>query len=476
MYNSAGIVKKQWPYGFASGFKSDVPTITPTAKSMLDSDTASSLSPDTLYSINLWKTGIDQYKAKIADLKAGNYLSPGTGKPVVGDEAQRQIAIFESSIKRDLEEIEIALKNDVPTGVLNTLRYYTTNPVMAHSGYENTMQQFTSIRSIGKDQVVYRGLSDKDMSEIVGYQPGKSWSDLASPDKENLIELITTAKAEGTYIEGTNDYKDLLPGIKIGESWVPDVVKSTTDSLDWAKKIATTNFTGGGNAGAVAKIFVDKDVLGFSNLMDFGMGGNRANLLDKEQLLAPYTEYVLKEFNPLAIKVPATGNQTSSKLLDEYVFEAKQTLPVPYVRISDQIEYPGMGTKPNIPSTIANDLPEPPKIIKSSISAGKLKKLQKLIDSDLMMASGGLVPGLGNKDTISSMLTPGEFVIKKSAVESYGAGNLAKINNGISTDSSVYNYSLSVNVNGNNLNPDDIASTVMQKIKYIDGQRIRGQR
>ena len=74
------------------------------------------------------------------------------------------------------------------------------------------------------------------------------------------------------------------------------------------------------------------------------------------------------------------------------------------------------------------------------------------------------------------MLTPGEFVIKKSAVDAYGANNLAKINDGTSTDSSVYNYSLSVNVSGNNLNADDIASTVMQKIKYIDGQRIRGQR
>ena len=74
------------------------------------------------------------------------------------------------------------------------------------------------------------------------------------------------------------------------------------------------------------------------------------------------------------------------------------------------------------------------------------------------------------------MLTPGEFVIKKSAVDSYGVNNLSKINSGMSPDSSVYNYSLSVNVSGNNLNADDIASTVMQKIKYIDGQRVRGQR
>jgi hypothetical protein len=88
-------------------------------------------------------------------------------------------------------------------------------------------------------------------------------------------------------------------------------------------------------------------------------------------------------------------------------------------------------------------------------------------------ASGGFSKGT---DTIPAMLTPGEFVIKKSAVDSYGVNNLSKINNGMSPDSSVYNYSLSVNVSGNNLNADDIASTVMQKIKYIDGQRVRGQR
>jgi hypothetical protein len=88
-------------------------------------------------------------------------------------------------------------------------------------------------------------------------------------------------------------------------------------------------------------------------------------------------------------------------------------------------------------------------------------------------AAGGFSKGT---DTIPAMLTPGEFVIKKSAVDSYGVKNLSKINNGMSPDSSVYNYSLSVNVSGNNLNADDIASTVMQKIKYIDGQRVRGQR
>ena len=41
---------------------------------------------------------------------------------------------------------------------------------------------------------------------------------------------------------------------------------------------------------------------------------------------------------------------------------------------------------------------------------------------------GGMVPGTGNRDTVPAMLTPGEFVIKKSSVESIGAGNLAAMN------------------------------------------------
>jgi len=43
--------------------------------------------------------------------------------------------------------------------------------------------------------------------------------------------------------------------------------------------------------------------------------------------------------------------------------------------------------------------------------------------------SGGLVPGSGNRDTVPAMLTPGEFVIRKSSVSKMGVGALAEMNN-----------------------------------------------
>ena len=41
---------------------------------------------------------------------------------------------------------------------------------------------------------------------------------------------------------------------------------------------------------------------------------------------------------------------------------------------------------------------------------------------------GGYVPGTGNRDTVPAMLTPGEFVIRKSSVNKIGASRLAEMN------------------------------------------------
>ena len=43
-------------------------------------------------------------------------------------------------------------------------------------------------------------------------------------------------------------------------------------------------------------------------------------------------------------------------------------------------------------------------------------------------ATGGMVPGSGNRDTVPAMLTPGEFVIRKSSVKKLGAQNLKNMN------------------------------------------------
>jgi hypothetical protein len=112
------------------------------------------------------------------------------------------------------------------------------------------------------------------------------------------------------------------------------------------------------------------------------------------------------------------------------------------------------------------------------------------------MATGGYVPGSGMTDKVHTMLTPGEFVVNKSAASQFGPmlsalneskypgmknsnyGNISPLNVSSAVDNSssaVYNYSVGISVNGSNSSPDDIARAVMTQIKNVDAQRIRKQ-
>jgi hypothetical protein len=78
-------------------------------------------------------------------------------------------------------------------------------------------------------------------------------------------------------------------------------------------------------------------------------------------------------------------------------------------------------------------------------------------------------------DIVPAMLTPGEFVVRKRAVQNFGMENLEKINSGSYNGGSVYNYNLSVNVKSES-DPNRIARTVIAQIKQVDNQRIRGNK
>jgi hypothetical protein len=101
-----------------------------------------------------------------------------------------------------------------------------------------------------------------------------------------------------------------------------------------------------------------------------------------------------------------------------------------------------------------------------------------------MMAAGGMVKptffNLGGiargTDTVPAMLTPGEFIMSKYAVDAYGVDTMKAINSGKMSDGSVYNsYSVNVNVRSD-ANPDQIARAVMGQIRQVNSQQLRGNR
>jgi len=99
----------------------------------------------------------------------------------------------------------------------------------------------------------------------------------------------------------------------------------------------------------------------------------------------------------------------------------------------------------------------------------------------LQMNIGGRVKGYAaggfsmGSDIVPAMLTPGEFVIRKRAVQNFGMDKLEKINSGTYNDGSVYNYNLAVNVKSDS-DPNRIARAVITNIKSIENQRIRGNK
>jgi hypothetical protein len=67
-----------------------------------------------------------------------------------------------------------------------------------------------------------------------------------------------------------------------------------------------------------------------------------------------------------------------------------------------------------------------------SETAKRFGGTQALLNGQLLkFATGGLVPGIGNTDNVLSMLMPGEFVMKKSAVAQLGTEVLDALNRGV---------------------------------------------
>jgi hypothetical protein len=78
-------------------------------------------------------------------------------------------------------------------------------------------------------------------------------------------------------------------------------------------------------------------------------------------------------------------------------------------------------------------------------------------------------------DTVPGMLTPGEFVMSKYAVDTHGINTMTAMNNGKSVGGAVYNNTYTLTVNAKtDANPNEIAQAVMSTIRQVDDRRIKG--
>ncbi|NBW09911.1 MAG: hypothetical protein EBR82_17985 [Caulobacteraceae bacterium] len=79
-------------------------------------------------------------------------------------------------------------------------------------------------------------------------------------------------------------------------------------------------------------------------------------------------------------------------------------------------------------------------------------------------ARGGYVPGVGNKDSVSAVLTPGEFVVAKDAAQRLGPRTLAQVNTGRVPDASPGVNVGSITINQTD-NGEDTAREVVRRMR-----------
>lgn len=111
--------------------------------------------------------------------------------------------------------------------------------------------------------------------------------------------------------------------------------------------------------------------------------------------------------------------------------KALENLPNPV--ITPTIDWPSM--------TPPGGWPQPP----AGYGGGSYGGNRQRPDPDPGMASGGLVPtyfaggGPSGSDTVPAWLTPGEFVMRRDAVDRVGVGTLSAMNRGLATEPTVVN-------------------------------------
>ena len=154
------------------------------------------------------------------------------------------------------------------------------------------------------------------------------WTSLTRRWKPEALGAFAKGTHPATESEAAMPYLYMDPALKIGESWIPDTVKSITKELDFAKSIAAQGGTSGGQNNAIAKIIVDPMVKGLADFRSLLPGHNASRFVSEytEGAIAPFTRYILEgvKKNAHAFTDERKG---VSYLIDEYLLRAVHTSP-----------------------------------------------------------------------------------------------------------------------------------------------------
>ena len=178
------------------------------------------------------------------------------------------------------------------------------------------------------------------------------------------------------------------------------------------------------------------------NVAQAGSGSLAKDAAIGQQALSVQVAKVAEEFNALIRSIGQTGEFRAFVRLSLDLASA-------LIKVADAI-------KPVIPALAA---------LGAARLVGGLGQIGRGFRKGIGFNSGGLVPGSGNTDSVSANLTPGEYVIRKKAVQAIGVGNLERMNR----------YAKGGPVSPDSMGSAEIRSRIVRTGKaeqYAAGQRI----
>ena len=319
-------------------------------KTVVHASMGKQLSLDTIESIRQEQLNIAKTRAQIADMESGKFYEDNLWAN--RDYHTTSLENLNASVARAMDYIRRGRQTDTPPGFFAGLDMYIQKPMFAQGSAFDVIASATSRSSAATDVPFYRALSGMDMAQIVGptriphlpnLKMGKAWmqqhgitdtemwspwSHMARHWKPNATELIKASGKPAPDFNSVeaNPFMDMGKPLKIGESWIPPMHKSMTQSLDFAKDIAINAGTGGGGNPAIARFILGPNARGIKELTGIAEGaGSWKYPTAGEGLMAPWSEYVLKAINKNKHNYTMPGvdgkEPTLTHLIDEYVFE-----------------------------------------------------------------------------------------------------------------------------------------------------------
>lgn len=359
----------------------------------------------------------------------------------------------EKNIGTQMEEafrIQKEAQNAINTNLVNDRKVFFTE---LNADLKNFLDNLNTKLREGQNTDLANQAKNTQTKLVEASQKGNRFVNIQRRFGENALPNAENVK---TVIANINDSESSKAGAKLAKDRISQIGINNAFSSESAKKIfGTSDLESLKSSGQFKTGYLDSTMneSGARKLIDYISSGIPQN--DKNKLIEQFQtlpnqdgrynskdlrSFINEFFNSVEIDSSLKNKEaknTEGKLIED-VGGIKN-----YNSIAKDVQ-----SKDSVLLKSLNDFPKDTSVANLSTEiqslAGQLQELNKKIVENggvpvpiqnnpaqpIRRNAGGIVPGFGNTDSVPALLTPGEFVLNKGAVQNIGLQTIRKVNSG----------------------------------------------